>query len=54
MDSVLAENDRVISWFEIVLRRTDPELPRLSEDSIQVVGIQVQDYQIWKAGFGAP
>jgi hypothetical protein len=53
MDSVAAENERVIAWYEQSLRRTDPDLPPLSEDSIRVLGSEIQDYQIWEAGFGA-
>ncbi|UCC25118.1 MAG: hypothetical protein JSU98_15535 [Gemmatimonadales bacterium] len=53
MDSVVAENERVIAWYLTVFPRTDPDLPSLSQDSIRMVGGEIEDYQIWEAGFGA-
>jgi hypothetical protein len=53
MDSVASENELVIAWYRTVLPRTDPDLPSLSRDSIRVLGSEVEDYQIWEAGFGA-
>lgn len=53
MDSVVTENERVIAWYLTMLPRTDPDLAPLSEDSIRILGNQIEDYQIWDAGFGA-
>ena len=53
MDSVVVENEHAINWYETTLRRTDPVLAQLSEDSIRTLGSQIWDYQIWEAGFGA-
>ena len=53
MDSVAAENERAIAWYGKTLQRTRPELPPLSEDSLEILGNEIYDFQIWEAGFGA-
>ena len=53
LDSIIRSNETQAAFFEVVIERTTPDLPRISDDSLVLMAAGADSYQIYDPGFGA-